>query len=369
MALGDEYSLDPVPEADAPARDTRYEEVLEEGRQLVLEEWGETGEYLEDLAMDPEMARNAPQRVADMLKFYGSTYDSVLGMEVYDLFTEDPLHDGQYALHDEDVFEAVGRFVVTAGASLGAGRVQRLPLPDTATGKKASYLLQRYFEEYTRREEGRMRTFRWTDLADMIPDQPLEQDTVRSPLNQDPVALVSASRRRFWDDLNQRHDRSYMIQNDQHLDAESAFYREHLLDHYDGDMKAVLRNHIEIVPAKADHEKARLLDTVDLSPRKAYDAAELVGGIDWENIARYGERDPRAFAFDGGVQHANRGILRVENLADTATEGLYDFEMAVDEGRTKPAYAPSMDIDQVIITHGPTHSMDVLVSERHYGYR
>lgn len=367
MGIGDEYTVEAVDEEElAGAQHSGYRDVVAEGRRSAVKELGSMGEYLEGCLDDARPARNAPQRVADMLEHYGSVYDAALDRDVHEMFTEDPLHDRTYAFHDEAVFEAVDRFV--RKATVFPSRVHRLPLPDSEAGANAAHLLQRYFEEYTAKEEGRLYTFEWTDLGSVLDDREPGQDTIRSPLNQDPFVLLSLDES-VWDALNERHDGTYTLRNDQHLDPESAFYRDRLLDHYDGDLNAVLANHIEVVPVEADRGASCLLDTVDLAPRKAYDATELVGGPDWENVTRYGERDPRVFGYDGGFQHANQGILQVENLSDTATEGLYDLQMAMDTGRTKPPHAPSMDIDQVIITHGPTHPFDVLVDERHHGHR
>ena len=50
--------------------------------------------YLQQVASDPTVARNAHQRVADMFDYYGTEYDEDAAVVEYRLASEDPLHNG-----------------------------------------------------------------------------------------------------------------------------------------------------------------------------------------------------------------------------------------------------------------------------------
>ncbi len=114
-----------------------------------------------------------------------------------------------------------------------------------------------------------MYTFRWTNLCDVIKDQDPADDTVRSPMNQDPLVLLPREQRqRVIDDLNERLEAPYTIQNEQALDPESEFYMDKLLAYYDDDLQQVLENHIEIIRFIADENKRQGLETFEPKDKK-----------------------------------------------------------------------------------------------------
>ena len=204
--------------------------------------------YLEEVHDDPKIARSAHQRVADMFDYYGTEYDEDAGIVEYRMASEDPLHDGENTFYGPVVHEAIHEFVnkVKSGArGLGPERRIKLLLGPVGSGKSAfDALVRQYFEDYTLREEGRMYTFRWTDLCDVIPDQDPADDVVRSPMNQDPLVLLPVGQRGpVIDDLNEQLEAPYTIRNEQSLDPESEFYMDRLLAHYEDDLQQV---HVEL---------------------------------------------------------------------------------------------------------------------------
>jgi len=93
---------------------------------------------------------------------------------------------------------------------------------------------------------GRMYTFRWTNLCDVIGDQDPADDVVRSPMNQDPIVLLPQDQRdRVIADINEDLDAPYTIRNEQALDPASEFYMDRLFAYYDDDLQQVLDNHVE----------------------------------------------------------------------------------------------------------------------------
>ena len=128
--------------------------------------------YLEAVYEDPKIARNAHQRVADMFDYYGTTYDETEGMVEYQLASEDPLGDGENTFYGKVIHQSIHEFVnkVKSGARrLGPERRIKLLLGPVGSGKSHfDKQVRRYFEDYTLRDEGRMYTFRWTNLCDVI---------------------------------------------------------------------------------------------------------------------------------------------------------------------------------------------------------
>ncbi|ELZ07131.1 serine protein kinase, PrkA [Halovivax asiaticus JCM 14624] len=312
------------------------------------------GWYLDEVTADPKIARNAHQRVADMFDHYGTTYDDERGVVEYHLASLDPLNDGENTFYGRVVHQAIHEFVnkVKSGSRrLGPERRIKLLLGPVGSGKSHfDRQLRRYFEDYTLTEDGRMYTFRWTNLCDVIRDQDPSDDVVRSPMNQDPLVLLPIEQRRdVIDAMNDGLDAPYTIQNEQALDPESEFYMDRLLAHYEDDLQAVLENHVEIVRFVADENKRQGLETFEPKDKKNQDETELTGDVNYSKIAVYGESDPRAFDYSGAFCNANRGIFSGEELLKLQREFLYDFLHATQEQTIKPKNNPRIDIDQVIV--------------------
>ena len=310
--------------------------------------------YLEELYEEPRIARNANQRVADMFDFYGTEYDEDTGVVEYALASEDPLHDGENTFYGRVVHDAIHEFVnkVKSGArGLGPERRILLLLGPVGSGKSAfDSQVRTYYEDYTTRDAGRMYTFRWVDLCEIIPDQDPGDDVVRSPMNQDPLVLLPEEQRaRVLADLNDLLEAPYTIDNEQSLDPESQFYMDRLLAHYDDDLQAVFENHVEVVRLLADENKRQAVETFEPKDKKNQDETELTGDVNYSKIAVYGESDPRSFDYSGAFCNANRGIFSGEELLKLQREFLYDFLHATQEQTIKPKNNPRIDIDQVIV--------------------
>ncbi|WP_435358869.1 PrkA family serine protein kinase [Haloarchaeobius sp. DFWS5] len=310
--------------------------------------------YLDEVYADPMVARNAHQRVADMFDFYGTEYDEHEGIVKYQLATKDPLHDGENTFYGRVIHQSIHEFVnkIKSGArGLGPERRIKLLLGPVGSGKSHfDRMCRKYFEDYTLRDDGRMYTFRWTNLCDIVDDQDPADDVVRSPMNQDPLVLLPLrQRQQVLDELNELHDAPYTIRNEQALDPESEFYMDKLLEHYDDDLQAVLENHVEVIRLVADENKRQCLETFEPKDKKNQDETELTGDVNYSKIAIYGESDPRAFDYSGAFCNANRGIFSGEELLKLQREFLYDFLHATQEMTIKPKNNPRIDIDQVIV--------------------
>jgi len=318
-------------------------------RQSYSFEW-----YLDEVYENPLVTRNAHQRVADMFEHFGTEYDEDTGIVEYKLASEDPLHDGDNVFFGREVHEAIHEFVnkVYSGAR-GLGPEKRIKLLLGPVGSGKSHFdsqVRKYFEEYTQRDEGRMYTFRWTNLCDVINDQDPSDDTIRSAMNQDPIVLLPEEQRRdIFEQLNESVDADYHLDNKQSLDPRSEFFMDELLEHYDDDLLAVLNNHVEVIRLIANENRRRCVETFEPKDKKNQDETELTGDINYSKIAVYGESDPRSFEYSGAFCNANRGIFSGEELLKLQKEFLYDFLHATQEKTIKPRNNPRMDIDQVIV--------------------
>ena len=310
--------------------------------------------YLDEVYSDPLITRNAHQRVADMFEYFGTEYDEDTGIVEYKLATEDPLHDGENVFFGRDVQKSIHEFVnkVYSG-SRGLGPEKRIKLLLGPVGSGKSHfdsMVRKYFEEYTRTEDGRMYTFRWTNLCDVIDDQDPSDDTVRSAMNQDPIVLLpEKQRKKIFASLNESVDADYELDNKQALDPRSEFFMDELLNHYDDNLQEVLENHVEVIRLIANENRRRCVETFEPKDKKNQDETELTGDINYSKIAVYGESDPRSFEYSGAFCNANRGIFSGEELLKLQKEFLYDFLHATQEGTIKPRNNPRMDIDQVIV--------------------
>ncbi len=333
------------------------EELSKEYRSSIPSDLRETRSfdwYLEELYDSPKIARNAHQRVADMFDYYGTSYDEDAGVVEYELASEDPLGNGENTFYGRVIHEAIHEFVnkVKSGArGLGPEKRIKLLLGPVGSGKSDfDRQVRQYYEDYTTREEGRMYTFRWTGLCDVLRDQDPADDVVRSPMNQDPVVLLPLEQREgVIEDVNERLDAPYTIRNEQALDPASEFYMDKLLEYYDDDLQSVLENHVEIVRLLADENKRQAIETFEPKDKKNQDETELTGDVNYSKIAVYGESDPRAFDYSGAFCNANRGIFSGEELLKLQREFLYDFLHATQEQTIKPKNNPRIDIDQVIV--------------------
>jgi serine protein kinase len=289
-----------------------------------------------------------------MFEYFGTEYDEESGVVKYDLATEDPLNDGENVFFGENVHQAIHNFVnkVYSG-SRGLGPEKRIKLLLGPVGSGKSHFdsqVREYFEEYTRRDEGRMYTFRWTNLCDVIEDQDPADDTTRSAMNQDPLVLLPKDQRKeIFEDLNDEMDADYRLRNRQSLDPRSEFFMDELLEHYDDDLATVLNNHVEVIRLIANENRRRCIETFEPKDKKNQDETELTGDINYSKIAVYGESDPRSFEYSGAFCNANRGIFSGEELLKLQKEFLYDFLHATQEKTIKPRNNPRMDIDQVIV--------------------
>ena len=303
---------------------------------------GSLAQYLERVQAEPQLARNAWQRMLDMVEFHG--FKALEGgLRSWRIF-EDPLGHGQDGVFGLETALSDLVDMIRAGAHR-MGPERRMILLHGPVGSSKSTiarLLKRGLEDYTCRREGEIYTFSWQ----------VDGETIPSPMNQDPLMLLPrASRRAVEASLAEAWTGEYPLLIEGELDPVSRFYYDLLMERYDGDWARTME-HVE-VRRFVFHEAARVgIGTFQPKDEKNQDSTELTGDLNYRKIALYGsDSDPRAFNFDGEFHVANRGLLEFVEVLKLDVAFLYDLLGATQEHLIKPKKFQQSSIDQVILGH------------------
>ncbi len=305
---------------------------------------GSFAEYLELAERSPVVARNAWQRLLDMIESHGSSEPGRRSrVRRYRLF-EDPFDGGRDAVYGLD--EPIQRLVDTIRAgAMGLGPERRVLLLHGPVGSAKSTiarLLKRGLEAYSRTDAGALYTFDWVVDGERIP----------SPMNQDPLLLLpEAARAEVEERLNARLSKPYRLRIRGDLDPVSRHWHRELMRRHGGDLGAVLE-HVRVRRLTLSEQDRIGIGTFQPKDEKNQDSTELTGDVNYRLIAEYGsDSDPRAFNFDGEFNVANRGLLEFVEVLKLDVAFLYDLLGASQEHSIKPKKFAQTSIDEVIIGH------------------
>jgi len=320
---------------------------LQDVEQYQVMNWeGSFSDYLDIVREDPNVARNAYQRLFDMIVSFGvDEYTEYKKRIVRYKFFDDPFDHGRDAVFGIDV-HLMKLVNVLKSAALGYGTEKRVILLHGPVGSAKSTiarLMKKGLEHYSRSPAGRLFTFTW-----MLPDG----EQIPSPLNEDPLKVIPYDMRdKVLGEINKAGRGRYPISIEGDMDPVSRFlYRE--------TMKEVSGNWLELIKRIRVRrlilsEKDRVgIGTFQPKDEKNQDSTELTGDINYRKIAEYGsESDPRAFNFDGEFCVANRGIIEFVEVLKLDVAFLYDLLGASQEHLVKPKKFAQTTIDEVIIGH------------------
>ena len=304
---------------------------------------GSFEDYLGLVESQPALARNAWQRMVDMIASHGCEPRRPGAPRRWRLF-DDPLGGGEDAVFGLD--GALDELVRTfqAGAR-GLGPERRIVLLHGPVGSAKSTiarLLKRGLEAYTRTDEGAIYTFDWLIDGQVIP----------SPMNQDPLFLIPQEQRGLVEarlDSKVRRPDRLRIQGE--LDPVGRFWLGELLRRYDGEWARVME-HVRVRRFVFSESDRVGLGTFQPKDEKNQDSTELTGDLNYRLIAEYGsDSDPLAFNFDGEFHVANRGMLEFVEVLKLDVAFLYDLLGATQEHAIKPKKFQQTHIDQVILGH------------------
>ena len=241
-----------------------------------LQHWeGSFWEYLELVLANPRLARDAFQRIYDMILHFGTERYSYLKEDyVHYKFFDDPMDEGTDAVYGLDA--ALMRLVeFFKSAAQGYGTEHRILLLHGPVGSSKSTivrLLKRGIEQYSRLDEGSLYSFAWK-----IESDDGHAEVFPCPMHEEPLKLIPRQPRKdILAKINSElpEDRQVRIEGD--LDPFCRKTFEDLLIRYDGDWRKVM-DHI-VVRRIALSEKDRIgIGTFQPKDEKNQDSTELTG--------------------------------------------------------------------------------------------
>jgi serine protein kinase len=314
---------------------------------------GSFEDYLDIVRKNPQVTRNAFQRVYDMIIRYGTEEytDNKKKLIRYNFF-KDEIDGGKDGVFGLDI--PLMRLVhVLKAASEGYGPEKRVILLHGPVGSAKSTIarmLKKGLEHYSRTPDGALYTFDWVNLGD-IGMTSHESDRFPSPMNEEPLRLIPPEwRGRAIRELGLDNERLPLnLKGD--VDPASRFVFKKLMDKYKGDWAEVMQ-HVRVRRLVLSEKDRVGIGTFQPKDEKNQDSTELTGDINYRKIAEYGsDSDPRAFNFDGEFCVANRGIVEFIEILKLDVAFLYDLLGATQEHKIKPKKFAQTDIDEVIIGH------------------
>ncbi len=311
---------------------------------------GSFQEYLAIVSASPRIARNAFQRMYDMITHFGSRRYTWLRQELIRYkFFDDPIDHGADAIFglDRALMSLVDFFKSAAHQYGTERRILLLHGPVGSSKSTIARLLKKGLEYYSKLDQGALYTFAWH-----IPDENGRIVVHPCPMHEEPLKLIPPeARKAALGKINQELEESAQIRIDGSLDPFCRRMFEDLLLRHNGDWRKVIE-HIRVRRLILS-EKDRLgIGTFQPKDEKNQDSTELTGDINYRKIAEYGtDSDPRAFNFDGELNIANRGMIEFIEVLKLDVAFLYDLLGASQEHVIKPKKFAQTHIDEVIVGH------------------
>ena len=314
---------------------------------------GSFEDYLQIVRKQPQVTRNAFQRVYDMIIRYGvEEYTDVKKKLLRYNFFKDELDGGADAIFGLDI--PLMRLVhVLKAAAEGYGPEKRVILLHGPVGSSKSTiarLIKKGLEQYSRTPDGALYTFDWVNL-EVVGMAGGEHARFKCPMHEEPLRLIpQAWREKAIAELGLSSPQfNVKVKGD--LDPACRFIFQKLMDVYGGDWAKVMQ-HIRVRRLVLSEKDRVGIGTFQPKDEKNQDSTELTGDINYRKIAEYGsDSDPRAFNFDGEFNIANRGVVEFIEVLKLDVAFLYDLLGASQEHKIKPKKFAQTDIDEVIIGH------------------
>ena len=315
-------------------------------------------EYLDIVAGNPQITRNAFQRIYDMIMGYGfdEFMDAKKKLTHYHFFSNEEF-DGNDAIFGLEIplMRLVNFF---KAAAQGYGTERRVLLLHGPVGSSKSTIvrrLKRGLEAYSRSEEGALYTYDWF-LGDLPKDGNLGKikatEWEACPMHEEPLHLIPLDMRdRFMEHINEDRTTDEQVKIEGDLCPFCRYNYAELMRRYDGDWTQMIK-HIRVRRLLFSEQDRVGIGTFQPKDEKNQDSTELTGDINYRKIAIYGsDSDPRAFNFDGEFNIANRGVIEFIEMLKLDVAFLYDLLGASQEHKVKSKKFAQTDIDEVIIGH------------------
>ena len=315
---------------------------------------GSFSEYLDIVSETPVVARNAFQRVYDMILTYGhEPYMQFKQEYIRYKFFADPIEHGADAVYglERPLMQLVDFF---KSAAQGYGTEKRILLLHGPVGSSKSTiarLLKKGLEHYSKTDAGRSFTYMWR-VPHRGPGRDEGEQFLECPMHEEPLLLIpQQARHDVLESVNEKlpDGRKIRLYGDV-----CPFCRKiygDLLEDYGGDWKKVME-HVKVKRLILSEKDRRGIGTFQPKDEKNQDSTELTGDINYRKIAEFGsDSDPRAFNFDGELNIANRGIVEFIEVLKLDVAFLYDLLGASQEHLIKPKKFAQTYIDEVILGH------------------
>jgi serine protein kinase len=311
-------------------------------------------DYLDLVSENPAVARNAFQRVYDMILSYGVESTTQFKQEItkYKFFS-DPVDHGTDAIFglERPLMQLVDFF---KSAAQGYGTEKRILLLHGPVGSSKSTmarLLKKGIESYSKGDAGKCYTYSWRLPKHMGGGDDGEQ-YLECPMHEEPLLLIPREARAdVLDAINEKQPDGRRVKLYGEICPFCRKIHSDLMDAYDGDWKKVI-DHVKVRRLILSEKDRRGIGTFQPKDEKNQDSTELTGDINYRKIAEYGsDSDPRAFNFDGELNIANRGIVEFIEVLKLDVAFLYDLLGASQEHLIKPKKFAQTYIDEVILGH------------------
>jgi serine protein kinase len=318
---------------------------------------GTFAEYLDAVARDPIVTRNAFRRIYDMIMAYGTEefIDAKKRLIRYKFFSDMSFDENDAIFGLEIPLMRLVNFF--KAAAQGYGTEKRVLLLHGPVGSSKSTIVRRLkkgLEQYSRTEVGALYTFDWYlgEESDFDLVTLKESDWEPCPMHEEPLHLIPIEmRERFLEQFNEGREEKDRVRIVGDLCPSCRYnYREQML-HYNGDWGKMIRR-IRVRRLIFSEQDRVGIGTFQPKDEKNQDSTELTGDINYRKIAIYGsDSDPRAFNFDGEFNIANRGIIEFIEMLKLDVAFLYDLLGASQEHKIKSKKFAQTDIDEVIVGH------------------
>ena len=251
-------------------------------------------EYLDIVTENPAVARNAFQRVYDMILSYGSEPFTQFKQEyIRYTFFADPIDHGADAIFglERPLMQLVDFF---KSAAQGYGTEKRILLLHGPVGSSKSTiarLLKKGLENYSQDRRRQVLHLLLAaararggdgDEGEQYLDCPMHEE----PLLLDPARGAAGRARRDQREAARRPARSASTATSARSAARST---ADLMDKYDGDWKKAME-HVKVKRLILSEKDRRGIGTFQPKDEKNQDSTELTGDINYRKIAEYGSR-------------------------------------------------------------------------------
>ncbi|MCA9490527.1 MAG: serine protein kinase, partial [Myxococcales bacterium] len=200
---------------------------------------GSFGDYLDMVKADAKIARNAYQRLYDLIGSYGTTEYTEYRKEILrHHFFDDPFDNGADGVFGIDI-QLMKLVRVFRAAALGYGPEKRVILLHGPVGSAKSTiarLLKKGLEAYSRTDAGKLFTYSWE----------VDGQSISSPMNDEPLKLLpDAVRGRILSEINASGTSPYPVKLEGDLNPVCRYWYRELMRRYDGDFLKVV-SHVKV---------------------------------------------------------------------------------------------------------------------------